>query len=164
MAEDSDLERTEPASPRRLEQAREEGDVPRSRELATCTILLGAGLGLWFLGESMARRLHHMLASGLTFDRERAFDFNLLLMHLGTELADVLITFAPLAVLLLLAALGSPLLVGGWLFSTKALQPNFERLNPLNGLGNMFSMHSGVELLKAIAKAIANGDQLNSTS
>lgn len=157
MAEDSDLERTEPASPRRLEQAREEGDVPRSRELATCTILLGAGLGLWFLGEGMTRRLHHMLASGLSFDRERAFDFNLLLMHLGAELVDVLITFAPLAGLLLLAALGSPLLIGGWLFSTKALQPNFERLNPLNGLGNMFSLHSAVELLKAIAKAILVG-------
>ena len=157
MAEDSDLERTEPASPRRLEQAREEGDVPRSRELATCTILLGAGLGLWFLGEGMTRRLHHMLASGLSFDRERAFDFNLLLMHLGAELVDVLITFAPLAGLLLLAALGSPLLIGGWLFSTKALQPNFERLNPLNGLGNMFSLHSAVALLKAIAKAILVG-------
>jgi len=157
MAEDSDLERTEPASPRRLEQAREEGDVPRSRELATCTILLGAGFGLWFLGEGMVRRLHHMLESGLAFDRERAFDFNLLLMHLGSELADVLVTFSPLAVLLLLAALGSPLLIGGWLFSTKALQPNFERLNPMNGLGNMFSMHSGIELLKAIAKAILVG-------
>jgi len=42
MAEDSDLERTEPASLKRLEQAREEGDVPRSRELPTCTILLAA--------------------------------------------------------------------------------------------------------------------------
>lgn len=157
MAEDSDLERTEPASPRRLEQAREEGDVPRSRELATCTILLGAGLGLWFLGGSMTSRLNHMMVSELAFERERAFDFNLLLMRLGTDLADVLITFAPLAGLLLLAALGSPLLIGGWLFSTKALQPNFSRLNPMNGLGNMFSMRSGVELLKAIAKSVLVG-------
>ena len=157
MAEDSDLERTEPASPRRLEQAREEGDVPRSRELATCAILLGAGVGLWFLGEGMARPLNHLMVSGLAFERERAFDFNLLLMHLATDLADVLIAFAPLAGLLLLAALGSPLLVGGWLFSTKALQPNLGRLNPMNGLGNMFSMRSGVELLKAIAKSVLVG-------
>ena len=144
MAEDSDLERTEPASPRRLEQAREEGDVPRSRELATCTILLGAGLGLWFLGEGMAHKLNHMMVSELAFERERAFDFNLLLMHLGADRADVLIAFAPLAGLLLLAVLGSPLLIGGWLFSTKALQPNFDRLHPMHGLGNMFSMRSGV--------------------
>jgi flagellar biosynthetic protein FlhB len=140
-----------------LEQAREEGDVPRSRELATCTILLGAGLGLWFLGDRMARQLNHLLASGLAFDRERAFDFDLLWAHLSANVIDVLIAFAPLAGLLMLVALGSPLLIGGWLFSTKALQPNFDRLNPMNGLGNMFSAHSGVELLKAIAKALLVG-------
>lgn len=157
MAEESDLERTEPASPRRLEQAREEGDVPRSRELATCTILLGAGLGLWFLGDRMARQLNHLLSSGLAFDRDRAFDFDLLWAHLSANLVDVFIAFAPLAGLLVLVALGSPLLIGGWLFSGKALQPNFDRLNPMNGLGNMFSMRSGVELLKAIAKALLVG-------
>jgi flagellar biosynthesis protein FlhB len=157
MAEDSDLERTEPASPRRLEQAREEGDVPRSRELATCTILLAAGVGLWVLGESLVRRLNHMLASGLSFDRARAFDPDLLLMQLGSSLVDVVVAFAPLAGLLMLVALGSPLLIGGWLFSAKALQPNFDRLNPLNGLGNMISTRAGVELVKAIGKTILIG-------
>ncbi len=157
MAEDSDLERTEPASPRRLEQAREEGDVPRSRELATCTVLLAAGLGLWFSGEGLVRRLNHMLAAGLSFDRAQAFDFNLLVMHLGSRLSDVLIGLAPLAGILLLVALASPLLIGGWLFSAKALQPNFSRLNPLSGLGNMFSVRALVELLKAIGKTLLVG-------
>lgn len=157
MAEDSDLEKTEPASPRRLEQAREEGDVPRSRELATCTILLAAGLGIWGLGESMVRRLDHMLTAGLSIDRASAFDFDLLAGQLGSNLFEVLVAFAPLAGLLLLVALGSPLLIGGWLFSAKSLQPNFDRLNPLNGLGNMFSKRALVELLKAIAKTIVVG-------
>ncbi|RZI42115.1 flagellar type III secretion system protein FlhB [Herbaspirillum sp. HC18] len=157
MAEDSDLERTEPASPRRLEQAREEGDVPRSRELATCTVLLAAGLGLWFSGEKMVRSLNHMLTSGLTLEREQAFDFNLLLMHIVPSFGDVLISLAPLAGILLLVALGSPLLIGGWLFTAKALQPNFSRLNPMSGFGNMFSTRSLVELLKAIGKTILIG-------
>ncbi len=157
MAEDSDLERTEPASPRRLEQAREEGDIPRSRELATCTILLAAGLAFWFSGESLVRRLNHMLAAGLSFEREQAFDFNLLLMRLGFSLGDVLIGLAPFAGILVLVALGSPLLIGGWLFSTKALQPNFSRMNPLSGLGNMVSTRALVELLKAIGKTILVG-------
>ncbi len=157
MAEDSDLERTEPASPRRLEQAREEGDVPRSRELATCTILLAAGLGFWFSGESLVRRLNHMLASGLSFEREQAFDFDLLLMRLGHGLIDVLLALAPLAGILILVALGSPLLIGGWLFSSKSLQPNFARMNPLKGLGNMFSVRALVELLKALGKALLVG-------
>jgi len=157
VAEDSDLEKTESASPRRLEQAREEGDVPRSRELATCTVLLAAGLGFWFSGESLIRRLNHMLASGLSLEREHAFDFNLLLMHIVPALSDVLIGLAPLAIILLLVALGSPLLIGGWLFSTKALQPNFSRLNPLSGLGNMFSARALVELFKAIGKTLLIG-------
>ncbi|HYC42171.1 MAG TPA: flagellar biosynthesis protein FlhB [Noviherbaspirillum sp.] len=157
MAEDSDLEKTEPASPRRLEQAREEGDVPRSRELATCTVLLAAGLGFWFSGEQLVRRLNSMLTAGLTLEREQAFDFSLLLTRIIPGLIDVLIGLAPLAGILLLVAVGSPLLIGGWLFSTKALMPNFARLNPISGIGNMFSTRSLVELVKAILKATLIG-------
>lgn len=157
MAEDSDLEKTEPASPRRLEQAREEGDVPRSRELATCTILLAAGLGLWFSGGALVRSLNRMLASGLSFERELAFDPSLLLVRLGTFAGDALLALAPLAGILVLVALGSPMLIGGWLFTTKSLQPNFARMNPMKGLGNMFSVRALVELLKALGKALLIG-------
>lgn len=157
MAEGSDQEKTEPASPRRLEQAREEGDVPRSRELATCTVLLAAGMGLWITGDKLVREINRMLASGMTFDRAEVFDFNLLLMRLATDLVDVLIAFAPVALLVVIVALASPLLIGGWLFSGKALAPNFGRMNPLRGLSNMISARAGVELVKAILKAILVG-------
>jgi len=157
VAEDSELEKTEPASPRRLEQAREEGDVPRSRELATCTVLLAAGLGLWSTGEALVRRLNAMLAAGLTLEREQVYDFNLLLTRIIPGLVDVLIGLAPLAGILMLVAVASPMLIGGWLFSTKALTPNFGRLNPLSGIGNMFSTRSLVELVKAIGKTLLIG-------
>jgi flagellar biosynthesis protein FlhB len=157
MAEDSDLERTEPASPRRLEQAREEGDVPRSRELANCTVLVAACAGFWFMGDNLIRQMDHMLASGLAFDRALAFDFDLLASHLAFNLKEMLVAFAPVALLLMIVALGSPLLIGGWLFSVKALQPNFGRMNPMSGLGNMISKRAGVELVKAIAKALLVG-------
>lgn len=157
MAEGSDLEKTEPASPRRLEQAREEGDVPRSRELATCTVLLAAGAGFWLLGDNLVVQISRMLASGLSFDRAQVFDFNLLVTRLASSIADLLISFAPFALLLLVVALISPIFIGGWLFSGKALQPNFGRLNPLKGIGNLFSSRSGVELVKAIAKALIVG-------
>jgi flagellar biosynthetic protein FlhB len=157
MAEGSDQEKTEPASPRRLEQAREEGDIPRSREIATCTVLLAAGVGLLMIGEKLVHQLNRMLASGMSFDRSEAFDFDRLLMRLGADLINVLIAFAPLAGLLLIVTLVSPILIGGWLFSDKALMPNFGRLNPINGLGNMISARAGVELIKAILKAILVG-------
>ncbi|MGB6055815.1 MAG: flagellar biosynthesis protein FlhB [Burkholderiaceae bacterium] len=157
MAEESDLEKTEPASPRRLEQAREEGDVPRSRELATCTMLLAAGGGLWVFGSGLVRSLNQTLTAGLGFERTHAYDPSALFTQIGAHALDVLLAFAPIAVLLVIVALASPLLIGGWLFSAKALQPKFGKLNPLKGLSNMVSVNAAVELGKAVAKTLLVG-------
>jgi flagellar biosynthetic protein FlhB len=157
MAEGSALEKTDPASGRRLEQAREDGDVPRSRELATCTVLMAGGIGMWLFGDSMIRQLNGMLAKGLTLERAMAYDADMLLAHIATSIGELLIAFIPLAVLLMAVAAGSPLIIGGWLFSGKALQPNFARMNPLSGLGKMVSSTAAVELGKAIGKALLVG-------
>jgi flagellar biosynthetic protein FlhB len=157
MAEDSDLEKTESASPRRLEQAREEGDVPRSRELATCTILVATGASFWFMGGNMIREIDRLLVSSLHFERARAFDFNVLYEHIVFSLGNLLLAMAPMALFLMVVALVSPMFIGGWMFSTKALMPNFGRMNPISGLGNMVSSRSAVELGKAIVKAIVIG-------
>jgi len=157
LAEESDLEKTEPASPRKLQQAREEGDVPRSRELATCTLLLSAGAALWFTGGNIIRQINALLASGLSFDREMAFDMNLLITHTAPRIVDLLIACAPAALVLIVVALATPMLIGGWLVSAKALRPKFSRMNPIKGLGNMVSKRAGVELLKAVGKAVLVG-------
>lgn len=157
MAEGSDLEKTEPASERKLEQAREEGDVPRSRELATCTILLAAGGGLWITGGNMMRQLNHVMMSGLTLERAQIYDLDLLCAHIAGTLGDLLLAFSPLAGILMLVALASPILIGGWLFTAKSLVPNFTRLNPLSGLVNLISKNALVELVKAIGKALIVG-------
>ncbi len=157
MSEESDMEKTEPASQQRIDKAREQGDVPRSRELATCMVLLAAGGGLYISGANMLRQLKAALASGLTFDRGQAFDFSLLLTRLGSHLGDLLLAFAPLAGILILVALASPLLIGGWLFSAQALAPNFGRMNLFSGLVKIVSLNALVELGKAVAKAIIVG-------
>lgn len=157
MAEDSDLEKTEQASPQRLEKAREDGDVPRSRELATFTGLLAAGMGLWMTGGSLVHELETTLITGMSFTRAQAFDFNLIFTQLGANLVKLLLAFSPLAGVLMLVALLSPALIGGWLFSNKALVPNFSRMNPIKGLSNMVSTHALMELLKAIAKTLLVG-------
>jgi flagellar biosynthetic protein FlhB len=157
MAEESDLEKTEPASPRRLEKAREDGDVPRSRELTTCTMLLAAGAGLWFSGGSAIDAVSKILSSSLAFERMHAFDTDFLLATLPGKMIDVLLAFAPLAILLLIVALATPMLMGGWLFSGKALEPKPGRMNPLSGIKNMFSTQALVELGKAVGKSIIVG-------
>ena len=157
MSEDSDAEKTEAASPKRLEQAREEGDVPRSREVATFTVLMASGCCLWFAGDAIVRRLTAVMVSGLSLDREQILNPDAMMLRIGYDVGSVLLTCLPYAVAIMLVALASPLLVGGWLFSSKAFTPNFGKLNPIRGLGNMVSKNALVELLKAIAKTLVVG-------
>ena len=153
MAEDSELERTEPASAKRLEKAREEGDVPRSRELAAVAVLFATGLAIMIMGDHLNQALKDSMRSGLQFDRSIAFDPLVLLTKISDVLYMLLVAFSPLALVLLFAAIASPVLVGGWVFSVNSLMPQFGRLNPMRGLGNMISKNAAAELIKSIAKA-----------
>ncbi|MBI5626346.1 MAG: flagellar type III secretion system protein FlhB, partial [Nitrosomonadales bacterium] len=157
MAEDSDVEKTEQPSQRRLDQAREKGQVARSRELSTFTVLMAGGGTLWFMGASFTRHLVKMLHDGLTLDRDMAFNTALMIPRLYELSLDILITFSPLLLAVMFAAIFSPLLLNGWLFSIEALQPRFSKLNPVSGIARMFSRNALVELAKAIGKAILVG-------
>jgi flagellar biosynthetic protein FlhB len=157
MAEDSDAERTEPASEKRLRQAREDGDIPRSREVATFTVLMTAGAGLWMMGGGIVNTLSTTLQRGLSLDREQIYNPNALIERIGADIAGVLLACLPLAGAVMLMMLASPLVIGGWNFSAKAFMPNFGKLNPMRGLGNMVSTNALIELLKAVAKTLLVG-------
>ncbi|MEW6025066.1 MAG: flagellar biosynthesis protein FlhB [Pseudomonadota bacterium] len=157
MAEDSDAEKTEDASPRKLQKAREEGDIPRSRELATFAVLMTAGAGLWITGGSLIGRLQSALESGLSLDREQIQNPTVLLERIANDVGGVLLACLPLAFAIMLVALAAPMMIGGFNFSSKAFMPNFMKLNPIAGIGNMVSTNSLIELLKAIAKTLVVG-------
>lgn len=157
MSEDSDLEKTEQPSQRRLDQAREEGQAARSRELSTFSVLFAGGAGLWLMGSSLSAQLTKLLRDGLTLDTTLAFNTDLLLPRLHTLSLEALVAFLPILLLLLVTAALSPLLLNGWIFSLKTLQPNLSKLNPIAGIGRMFSVNSLVELGKAIAKSLVVG-------
>jgi len=157
MAEDSDLEKTEQPSQRRIDQAREKGQVARSRELSTFVVLLASGGTLWFMGASFTQHMVKSLRDGLTIGRDLAFDTGLIIPRLHDSALDALITFSPLLIAVMLAAVFSPLMLNGWLFSVEALQPQFSKMNPISGISRMFSRTSLVELVKAIGKSILVG-------
>jgi flagellar biosynthetic protein FlhB len=157
MAEDSDLEKTEQPSQRKLDQAKEKGQVARSHELSTFSILLAGGATLWFMGASLNAQMVRLLHDGLTISQDLVFKPELLIPHLYELSSEMLIIFAPVLLTLLLAALLSPLLLNGWLFSPEALMPQFSRMNPVSGIARMFSTHALVELGKALGKAIVVG-------
>lgn len=155
--QDSDLEKTESPSQRKLDKAREEGQVARSRELSTFLGLMVGGAGLWMMGSALLQSMITVLREGLTLDRELAFHSELLLPRLHELSMEALMAFLPLLGLLLLVAAFSPLLLNGWLFTLKPLQPNLNKLNPLTGIGRMFSINSLMELGKAVAKSLVVG-------
>lgn len=157
MAEDSGQEKSEEPTARRLEKAREEGQTPRSKELNTTMVLLLGALGLLAFGSWMVEHVTHIARFSFSLEREAAFDQSIMYAHLGASLWQATLALAPWLLLVLLAALLGPLGIGGWIFSTKALAPKMDRLNPLSGLKRMFSMNSFVELVKSWAKVLVVG-------
>jgi flagellar biosynthetic protein FlhB len=153
MAEESDLERTEPASARRLEQAREEGQVARSQELSTFAVVLAGAAGLWLVGDRLAHSMRGLVRDALDFERAAAFDEARGIGILGAQAFQALLAFLPFGGVVLAAALLAPLLLHGWLFSPGAAAPDIDRLDPLAGLQRMFSWNSLAELVKSLLKA-----------
>src|SRR5688500_18059477 len=131
MAQDSDLEKTEEATPKRIEKARGEGDVPRSKELATVSVLLVVLMGIWASGNQLTLALKTNMASSLSLPRNLVFEPNLLLVNIAHNLGELLWALLPLAGIVILVAVAAPVLLGGWIFSGKAFMPKFSKLNPL---------------------------------
>jgi flagellar biosynthetic protein FlhB len=157
LAEESDLEKTESASPRRLEKARESGDVPRSIEFSTFFILLSGTLAIWLIGSSLVKNLQAGLGQTLNFGIIKELNSAEMFIGYQSFLIDLGIVFLPLLGIIFIAAVGAPLLIGGWTFSSEKLIPNFAKLNPIQGISNIFSVNSLVELLKAILKTLFIG-------
>ena len=149
-SEHSSQERTLEPSARRLEEARREGQVPRSRHLAHLLMLGGAALALFLLADPLLADLREMLARGLAFDAATVRDPSHMSARLGQLVAHGLLAVAPVLLILLAAAFAAPLVVGGWLFSPQLATPRFDRLSPMQGFGRMFSLSALVELGKVL--------------
>ncbi|WLS77260.1 flagellar biosynthesis protein FlhB [Erwinia pyri] len=156
MAGDSEEEKTESATPHRIEKAREEGQIPRSREL-TSVLMLVAGLSiLWMTGASMARKIGALLADGLKFNHSVVSDTSQMFHLLGNLVTQGVFALIPMMAGLVLVAIAAPMLLGGIVFS-KALKFDLGKMNPIKGLGRLFSAQSAAELLKSVLKAILVG-------
>jgi flagellar biosynthetic protein FlhB len=158
MAENENgQDRTEQPTQKRLDEARRSGQVPRSRDLTTAAVVLIAGIGLRLSGAGIAAGFAGLMKSGLSLSRDQVLDENLLLPNLVALGWHGLVVAAPILGLTVLAALFSPLAIGGWNLSFQALAPNFGRLNAVEGLKRMVSIRGATELGKAYAKFLLVG-------
>ena len=155
--QDSDQEKTEEATPRRLEKSREEGQVARSRELATFMLLLAGVIGLWSMGGLLYDQLGVVMEQAFLFERRQALETTPMLTNALNLGERTLYALMPLFLLLTVVALVAPALLGGWLISAKSLKPQLGKLNPVKGLKRLFGVQALVELAKAIAKSLLVG-------
>lgn len=147
-----DDDKTEEPTARKLSKAREEGQVARSTELPAAAVTIAA-LGMLFLtGGPLMGKLAEAFASGFHFDRKLVHSPNLLPAMFGHELFEAFVLIAPLLALTVVVAIAASGATGGFLFSTKAIQPKTDKLNPLNGIKRMFGTRAMVELGKALLK------------
>lgn len=157
MADSDASEKTERATPKRLEEARKKGQVPRSADLSAAIVsLIGAGF-LYLFGAGAANEMLSVMRDGLSVTRVDLMQSDVLLRHTVDQFAHGFLAVVPLMGVLVLAAVAAPALIGGWNFSSEALAFKGERINPLAGIGRMFSVRSLVELIKAIGKFVFVG-------
>ncbi|MBK8162467.1 MAG: flagellar biosynthesis protein FlhB [Gammaproteobacteria bacterium] len=152
MAENSAQERTEQATPKRLQEARERGQVPRSRELTTMAVLLVSAAGMMLLGDGVVRQSLRTMELSFAAPRAELMDAASMLLKLQQAIIESVVALAPFLMVVMAVALLAPLALSGWAFSTKAMAFKWDKLDPVKGMGRVFGVRGLVELLKAMAK------------
>jgi len=150
-------EKTEEPTPKRREESRKKGQIPRSRELTTMLVLLVAAGALLALGPFMGGQLTALLEWSFTIDRSHIYDPGMVIERLHEALGRGLLTVLPFIAVMLLAALIAPTALGGWSFSFHPMQPKPEKLSPIKGFQRMFGTKAAVELGKALGKVLVIG-------
>ena len=156
MAQDS-ADRNLPASAKKIRKARQEGNVPRSKDLGHFAAMGLAAALLFTAMPWLAGYSQRLLSDGLTFDHRVIAD-----PHVAGEFAVALFTRGLMVVvmvgtLFIGAGVASNVAFGGWNLTMKAVSPNFGRLNPISGIGRIFNFQQLVSVLKASLLAIAVG-------
>lgn len=154
MSEDSDQEKTEEPTNKRLEDARKKGQIARSREFNTFVMLMTSAVLLLSLGRQMANGLLDMMRSQFQLSRATIFDPASPIIHLKQAMMDGITLIAPFVAVMVVAAIIAPLSLGGWVFSWEAIAPKFAKLNPAKGIAKMFAVHGLIELVKALLKVL----------
>ncbi|MBE9533013.1 MAG: flagellar biosynthesis protein FlhB, partial [Proteobacteria bacterium] len=157
MAEESGQEKTEEPSAKRLNDAREKGQVPRSKEFTTVIVLIASAVTLMFIGEGLIQSIGKVMKKSFSFTRKEIFDPAALADHFWFSIETISLDLGTFLAITVLAALIAPTSIGGWNFSAKAFGVKLEKLDPLKGLKRILGPQGLIELIKALGKFILVG-------
>jgi len=153
MAENEEgQEKTEDPTPKRMQDAREKGQVPRSRELSTMAMVMGAAGAFYFFGPMMIDGLLNILEANFALEREAVFDEGILIERLFASGLEGLWVIAPFVTVMILVAIFSSIALSGWVISLEAMAFKWSKLDPVKGLGRVFGPRGALEFLKAFFK------------
>ena len=153
MAEEqTGQERSEQPTAKRLTEARKKGQVARSRELNTLLVMLVSALTLWLFSASAMTGFIAIVSEALSPNGDVLREPELIPVHLMRVMMSALVLIAPFLAITVVAALAGPALIGGMLFSAEAIAFKAEKLDPIKGLGRVFSTKGLIELVKALLK------------
>jgi len=154
MAEEAEQggERTEEPSPRRLQEAREHGQVPRSRELTTFATMIGGSVALVMTGAALGGRMSEIMRRCMAVDPQSLDDSHSMFAALGQAVTLALSGLLPIFGALIVVVLLASLALGGWNFAPTALVPDFTRLSPFEGVKRLVGLRGLTELGKALLK------------
>jgi len=153
MAAESAQERSQQATSRRLQQARERGQVPHSRELNTMLMLLISAGALWFIGPYAASEMASLLKTSLNISRAHIFDPTAMPVLFENAILHAVAMLAPFFIVVTVAAISGPIsLAGGLNFSSQAISFKWDKLDPIQGMKRIFAWRGFVELSKALVK------------
>ncbi len=152
MADDSQ-DRQLPASAKKLQRARRDGQVVRSRDLGHLAVVLGASAVMMAVAPMATARLQELLSVGLRFDARTVATPDVMLDRLAMFGGLMLMIVVPLALSVGLASAAASVMAGGWVWTFKPLMPQFSRMNPVSGFGRLVSKDHLIDTLKATALA-----------
>lgn len=158
MAEGNDgQEKTEQPTEKRLTESREQGQIPRSRELATALVFGSGVLVMMLFGASIGAKVATWLAAALAQSGTRVGDPRLLPGQFFDLLGSLLIIALPVAIAALIASLLAPTMLGGLNWSNKALMPDFSKLDPMKGLKRIYGREGLAEFVRSLLRVAVIG-------
>ncbi|MCX6828818.1 MAG: flagellar biosynthesis protein FlhB [candidate division Zixibacteria bacterium] len=157
MAEEQFQERTEQATPRRREKAREEGKVARSAELNSAVILCLGAVALYFMGPILVSQLKQFMIFIFQEAPRMHPDYDTMVALLTSKVMTFFFLLGPILLVLMVVAYGINVMQVGFLFTGKPLEPKLDKLNIATGIKKLFSARSLVELIRDTAKVILIG-------
>jgi flagellar biosynthetic protein FlhB len=152
MAEETDQEKTEQATSKRRQDAREKGQVAKSREMASVAVLGACLVYFYFDASALATRLMELMRTSF----RKAGQMTISIDNIQPLLADLVFqTFmllAPFLLVTVIAGFTINVLQVGILFSSEAIAPKYSKIDPIKGFQRLFSLRSLVEMVKNILK------------